>query len=257
MKKTLIIIALLFFMKDSFSQLYFKNSTNMTIHIAVGWYNVDSEVHKTKGWYNVVPGQTIKGGLVFTSNPDYFYYYAFTSDGSYEWTGDAGLLLDINDKFSIYNATDVELKHLNKNYSWKNFIYKKVSFGMFEKKEYTVDLNLYDRKTLGYKKFVGSFTFKNSSTEATAIIYQKGSTEKYHIRYELATYAGCMNLYEGYGYKKGNKFYFSHWEYPDCKIIFNIIDNNRIKLFSADAEKCLDILGVGGCSFAIGTYTRD
>lgn len=140
MKNLFFTVALFFLTNQLYSQLSIKNNSSEPISIAVGWYSEKEEFTGfiTKGWYNIEPGHTIDPGLYFTSNDDYFYYYAFSKTG--EWKGDNKLLVHSTDAFNIENANLEYVKNQNSNYQWRSFKLKEVHFDWLEEKKYTLTL---------------------------------------------------------------------------------------------------------------------
>lgn len=133
-------VVFIFLANQLYSQLSIKNNSSEPISIAVGWYSEKEEFTGfiTKGWYNIEPGHTIDPGLSFTSDDDYFYYYAFSE--SWEWKGDYELLVHSTDAFNIKNAHLEYVKNQNSNYQWKNFRLKEVHFDWLQERKYTLTL---------------------------------------------------------------------------------------------------------------------
>lgn len=138
------------------AQLYIKNSTSKPISIAVGWYNEGTNYngYVTKGWYNIEPGETIDPGMSFTSNDDYFFFYAKGWEGDYKF-------LTNSESFTIKNADKQYVKDNNPSYKWAMFRKKEVHFGFLETKTYT--LNLTESETHGW---AGNYSYEVSGPVA-------------------------------------------------------------------------------------------
>jgi uncharacterized membrane protein len=120
------------------AQLLVKNSTDEVISISVGWYSESKQYFVTKGWYNVNPGETINPGMTFTSNDDYFFYYAKGYEGTYKMLVANGSAFQINDA----NNQSEKLP----SYDWVLFKKKEVHFDFLQEKKYTLNLTSGDSK---------------------------------------------------------------------------------------------------------------
>lgn len=131
----------------SFSQLVLKNKLDVPIEVCIGWRQDtgDWKGYETKGWYTIYPGQSIKPGLKFTSNHDFFLYYARTTTGVFnEVTKGATLLIHPTNSFDIKNADMDYPKKQNPAYQWKSFKTRSVRFKKGQKRKYTFQITILD-----------------------------------------------------------------------------------------------------------------
>jgi hypothetical protein len=126
----LLSILALFSTEKLHSQLFIVNSTNETIYTCIAWYNESISGYTTRGWYNISPGDTISPGLYFTSENDEFYYYATSNKNLWEGTYP---LLTRKESFEIHYAEIQNTQDINKDYEWRNFTKKSISFHNTEK----------------------------------------------------------------------------------------------------------------------------
>jgi hypothetical protein len=135
-------VVFIFLTNQLYSQLSIKNGSSEPITVAIGWYSESEEYtgFVTKGWYNIEPGHTIDPGLYFTSNDDYFYYYAFSKSWEWKGGGDYKLLIHSTDAFTIKNAHLDYVKNENSSYQWRNFKLKEVHFDWLEERKHTLTL---------------------------------------------------------------------------------------------------------------------
>ncbi|MBS1512428.1 MAG: hypothetical protein JST86_16400 [Bacteroidetes bacterium] len=144
-KRIVLIASLSIFSCKCFSQLVLKNKLLVPIEVCIGW-NQDIgkwRGYETKGWFTIYPGQTIRPGLTFTSNHDFFLYYARTTTGVFnEVTKGITLLVNPTSSFDIKNADTENPKKQNPNYQWKAFKTRRVSFKKGQKRKYIFEITI-------------------------------------------------------------------------------------------------------------------
>jgi uncharacterized membrane protein len=121
--KFLLSVLCLFIISNTlFSQLYFKNNTSEPVWVAFSkWNDSKTEDHwYTKGWYKVDPGATeeLASGI---GHQDYCYFFAETAQQKKKYEGDAALLVNRADAFTIKNADKQYKKDSNDDFEWANF----------------------------------------------------------------------------------------------------------------------------------------
>jgi antitoxin component YwqK of YwqJK toxin-antitoxin module len=70
--------------EDEFYKLVFKNNSDRKIQVAIRYKNLEG-VWESKGYYNFKPKEE---GIIGKTKNRIYYYYAFSTDGKYKWSGD-------------------------------------------------------------------------------------------------------------------------------------------------------------------------
>ncbi len=139
-KKIFITLALFISVnKFSLAQLNVINKTDKTIYLGLTWYDEDEAGYFTKGWYAIEPGETITPGLTFTSDADFFYYYASTEDNSNVWAGEDKFYAKNDEDFYVEYSSNDEMYYSVPGYVSLPFVKQMVNFNNGEKK-YTLEL---------------------------------------------------------------------------------------------------------------------
>lgn len=122
MKKLLIYTFVIVFSSISKAQLYFKNSTEEPVAVAIAkWVSKDGSGNwYTIGWTKVDPGDNV---LVLNGigTAGYCYYYAEANVGK-KFEGNISFLVDRNNgSMSIKNSDKQYQKDSNPNFVWTKF----------------------------------------------------------------------------------------------------------------------------------------
>lgn len=140
-KKIILTIAVFFatFLTTK-AQIYFNNNYSEPVWVALA-YPVDSKEYKgwvSTGWFKVEPGEK-KSILNVNPNGQYIYYYAQTKDAAKKFEGEANLLCNPFDAFTIKNADKQYVKKDNPKYKWYKF--RQIDKGIKDivKLKYTID----------------------------------------------------------------------------------------------------------------------
>jgi uncharacterized membrane protein len=254
MKNVFLILSLTFAFLAK-GQLYIKNSTNKKVNVCIGWYQESTNYtgYMTKGWYNIEPGEKIAPGLNFTSNKDFFYYYAKTDDNKSAWGGKYKLLAS-NKGFYIKNADMQYVKNANSEYYWLEFDKVNVTFSSFGKRTYTLELTMPHEQMEGFYN-EGEYVYKSDEFSAKFDLLKNENTNQYLIKYMLATKNGCTAEFTGYGYLLNNKIVFYNSDNKSCQLSFYYLSDSYMQLIDVTNSTCFDLHGAN-CNYYKGLYTK-